>query len=65
MMRAVGSSMPRVDAAEKVAGTAKYPGDIDLPGQAWLKIVFAGVPHAHIRGMDTSGRRLRRACLPC
>lgn len=54
MMRAVGSSMPRVDAAEKVTGAAKYPGDIDLPGQAWLKIVFAGVPHARIRHMDTS-----------
>lgn len=51
-MRAVGSSLPRIDAAEKVAGTAHFPGDINLPGQAWLKIVFAGVAHAHIRGVD-------------
>ncbi len=51
-MRAVGSSIPRLDAADKVTGKALYPGDIDLPGQAWLKIVFAGEPHARIRKMD-------------
>ena len=44
--------MPRVDAADKAAGVARYPGDIDIPNQAWLKIVFAGVPHARILGMD-------------
>lgn len=53
-MRAVGSSIPRFDAADKVTGQAAYPADIDLPGQAWLKIVFAGVPHARIVRMDTS-----------
>lgn len=52
-MRAVGSSIPRFDAGDKVTGKAAYPGDIDLPGQAWLKIVFAGVPHARIVRMDT------------
>ena len=57
-MRAVGSSMPRVDAAEKVTGAARYPDDIDLPGQAWLKIVFAGVPHARIRRMDVTAAEL-------
>ncbi|MCB0185160.1 MAG: molybdopterin-dependent oxidoreductase, partial [Caldilineaceae bacterium] len=53
-MRAVGSSYPREDALPKVTGTATYPGDIDLPGQAWLKIVFAGVPHAQIHTIDTA-----------
>ena len=52
-MRAVGSSLPRVDAVHKVTGAAAYPGDLDLPGQAWLKIVFAGVPHARIKAIDT------------
>lgn len=56
-MRAIGSSQPRIDAAEKVAGKALYPGDIDLPGQAWLKVVFAGVPHARIVAVDTSAAR--------
>ena len=53
-MRAVGSSLPRYDAAEKVTGQAAYPGDIDLPNQAWLKIVFARVPHARILRLDTT-----------
>lgn len=53
-MRAVGSSIPRFDAVDKVAGVAPYPGDIDLPGQAWAKVVFAGVPHARILRIDTS-----------
>lgn len=51
-MRAVGSSLPRIDAIEKVAGTALYPGDIDLPGQVWMKIVYAGVPRARILDVD-------------
>ncbi|MBE2239963.1 MAG: xanthine dehydrogenase family protein [Caldilineaceae bacterium] len=56
-MRAVGSSIPRLDAVEKVTGVAVYAGDIDLPGQAWLKIVFAGVPHARIQAIDVSAAR--------
>jgi CO/xanthine dehydrogenase Mo-binding subunit len=53
-MRAVGSSLPRFDAVEKVTGVAPYPGDIDLPGQLWAKIVFAGIPHARIKRLDTA-----------
>ncbi len=51
-MRAVGSSLPRVDARAKVTGAAHYPGDIDLPDQLWMKILFAGRPHARIRSLD-------------
>jgi CO/xanthine dehydrogenase Mo-binding subunit len=53
-MRAVGSSKQRIDAVDKVTGVVPYPGDIDLPNQAWMKIVFAGTPHARITAMDTS-----------
>lgn len=53
-MRAVGSSLQRIDAVDKVTGVAAYPGDIDVPGQVWMKIVFAGVPHARITRMETS-----------
>ncbi len=56
-MRAVGSSLPRIDAVQKATGTALYSGDIDLPGQAWLKIVFAGVPHARITAVETVAAR--------
>jgi CO/xanthine dehydrogenase Mo-binding subunit len=53
-MRAVGSSLQRIDAVDKVIGRAAYPGDINLPAQVWAKIRFAGVAHAHITRMDTS-----------
>lgn len=52
-MRAVGSSIQRIDAVDKVTGATLYPGDIEMPGQAWMKTVFAGVAHARIRRMDT------------
>lgn len=53
-MRAVGSSIQRSDAVDKVTGRAAYAGDIDLPGQAWLAIVYAPSPHAHITRIDTT-----------
>ena len=56
-MRATGSSIPRVDAVEKVTGTAVYAGDMTMPGQAWLKTVFAGVPHARVTALDVHDDR--------
>jgi CO/xanthine dehydrogenase Mo-binding subunit len=53
-MNTIGQSVRRVDAVSKVTGQALYPGDIDMPGQAWMKILFAGRPHARIRRLDTS-----------
>lgn len=50
-MRAVGSSAPRIDAMEKALGSAQYAADIDFPNQAWLKVVFAGTPHARIKAV--------------
>ena len=38
----------------KVTGEAKYPGDIDLPGQLWMKVMFANRPHARITKLDTT-----------
>ncbi|MFZ2360534.1 MAG: xanthine dehydrogenase family protein molybdopterin-binding subunit [Anaerolineae bacterium] len=52
-MRAVGSSISRVDAKDKVTGAALYPGDIERPGTLWLKTLFAGRPHARVRSIDT------------
>ena len=53
-MTAVGASTYRVDAVGKVTGSAVFPGDIDRPGQAWMKILFAGRPHAIVRSIDPS-----------
>lgn len=52
-MQYVGSSVGRVDAAGKVTGETRYPGDFNLPGQAYMKILFAHRPHAIIRSLDT------------
>ncbi len=53
-MRAVGSSIPRLDARKKVTGEAPFPGDIYLPNMLHMKVLFAGRPHARIVRLDTS-----------
>ncbi len=53
-MTILGESLPRVDARAKVTGEAKYPGDIDLPNQLWMKVLFANRPHARIKNINTS-----------
>ncbi len=53
MTRAIGSAHPRVDAREKVTGEALYPGDFQYPDQLYMKILFAGRPHARIVHIDT------------
>jgi len=53
-MPEIGRSAGRIDALAKVTGAAAYPGDIDLLGQAHMKILFAGRPHAIVRRVDVS-----------
>jgi len=50
----LGKPTARVDALAKVTGEALFPGDIDMPNQAYMKILFAGRPHAIIRRLDTA-----------
>lgn len=53
-MRSVGESIARIDAVSKVQGKALYPGDINRPDQAYMKILFSNRPHAIIRNVDLS-----------
>jgi CO/xanthine dehydrogenase Mo-binding subunit len=53
-MNSVGQSVQRVDAVGKVTGETLFPGDINLPNQAYMKILFAHRAHAIIRSIDTS-----------
>ena len=53
-MPSIGQSVQRRDALGKVTGETLYPGDINRPNQAYLKILFANWPHAAIRRIDTS-----------
>jgi CO/xanthine dehydrogenase Mo-binding subunit len=51
--RVIGKSHPRVDAVGKVTGAALYPGDRNYDDELWMKILFAGRPHARILSVDT------------
>ncbi len=53
-MTVIGKSVQRIDALGKVTGEALFPGDINLPNQAYMKILFAARPHAIIRSINTS-----------
>ena len=53
-MNHLGQSMARIDAFKKVTGEAVYPGDINMPDQAYMKILFAGRPHAIIKSINTA-----------
>ncbi len=43
-----------MDAWGKVTGTTAYPGDLNPPNVAAMKVLFAGRPHAIVRRIDTS-----------
>jgi CO/xanthine dehydrogenase Mo-binding subunit len=50
----IGTALPRRDARDKVTGAAHYPGDLELPDQLWMKVRFAGRPHARLTRLDTA-----------
>lgn len=49
----LGSPMSRVEGRLKVTGTAPYPIDIAVPGQAYGVLVQSTVVRGRIRGIDT------------
>lgn len=51
---AIGQSLPRIDALDKVTGAAKYSGDLARPGMLHMKTLFAGRAHARVVRIDTS-----------
>lgn len=53
----IGTSAKRLDAHGKVTGETPYPGDINLEGQAWLKIKFSDRAHARVVRVDASKAR--------
>jgi CO/xanthine dehydrogenase Mo-binding subunit len=53
-MSVIGKSVKRVDALGKVTGETFFPGDINKPNQAFMKILFAGRSHAIIKRLDVS-----------
>ena len=51
---AIGQSVPRIDARDKVTGAALYSGDLVRPDMLHMKTLFAGHPHARVVRIDTS-----------
>jgi CO/xanthine dehydrogenase Mo-binding subunit len=52
--RLLGSTIPRIEGAQKVTGAARYAADIDLPNLAWGRILRSPLAHARIVQIDTS-----------
>jgi CO/xanthine dehydrogenase Mo-binding subunit len=53
----IGQTVTRRDSWAKVKGEAPYAADIAVPDMVYMKIVFAGQPHALIRRLDTAAAR--------
>lgn len=54
-LNVVGKPANRVDALEKVLGTAKYLGDYQVPGMLYGSVLRSNHPHSRIVHLDTSG----------
>jgi aldehyde oxidoreductase len=50
--RIIGGSQTRLDARNKVTGTARYAEDIKMPGMLHATLVRSPIPHARVLGVD-------------
>ncbi len=50
----IGTSQPRVDALEKVTGSAMFTADYNTPKMLHLKAVRSELPHGKIVSLDTT-----------
>lgn len=48
----ISESIKRIDAQGKVTGETKYPGDINIDGQLWMRIKFSERAHARVNRVD-------------
>jgi 4-hydroxybenzoyl-CoA reductase alpha subunit len=53
-LHVVGRSLPKVDAAAKVAGQTVFADDLVLPRMLHAKLLRSPHPHARVRGVDVS-----------
>jgi len=53
-MNVIGQSVQRVDALDKVTGKMAYPGDLTADDALYMKVLFAGRPHARVLSIDAS-----------
>ncbi|TVR23296.1 MAG: aldehyde oxidase [Anaerolineaceae bacterium] len=50
----IGQSVKRIDGRGKVTGHTPYPGDIDMPGQLYMKMRWSDRAYARVTRVDTS-----------
>jgi xanthine dehydrogenase YagR molybdenum-binding subunit len=50
----VGKALPRVDAYERLSGSAVYPSDVVLPGMLYAAILRCPHAHARLKSVDVS-----------
>jgi CO/xanthine dehydrogenase Mo-binding subunit len=55
--RIIGKPVPRVDAYERVSGSAVYPSDVSLPNMLYGAILRCPHPHARVKKVDTGRAR--------
>jgi xanthine dehydrogenase YagR molybdenum-binding subunit len=53
-LKSIGKPLPRLDAVQKVTGSARYTFDIQLPGMLWGRHVVSPWPHARVKSVDIS-----------
>ena len=51
----IGKRVPRVDAYERVSGSAVYPSDVVFPDMLYGAILRCPWPNARVKSLDTSG----------
>lgn len=56
----IGTSVPQVNAKDKVAGRAQYVGDMKIAGMLHGKVLRSPHPHARIANIDTSRAKALR-----
>ena len=52
--KVISQSVKRIDARGKVTGETRYPGDIDIDGQLWLRAKFSERAHARVLHVDAA-----------
>ena len=52
--KVISESVKRIDARGKVTGETRYPGDIDIAGQLWMRIKFSERAHARVVKIDAA-----------
>jgi CO/xanthine dehydrogenase Mo-binding subunit len=53
-LRVVGTSVPRLDLPDKIAGRPRFIQDLELPGQAYGRVVRPPSPAATLEALDTA-----------